>query len=40
MITNDQNILDLAFSVRWNINNPEDYVFQIADPTATVRADH
>ena len=38
MLTNDQNILDLAFSVRWNINNPEDYVFQIADPAATVRA--
>lgn len=38
MITADQNILDLAFSVRWNINNPADYVFQIADPKATVRA--
>lgn len=38
MITGDQNILDLAFSVRWNINNPADYVFQIADPKATVRA--
>ncbi|MEO9132228.1 MAG: FtsH protease activity modulator HflK [Sphingomonas sp.] len=38
MITGDQNILDLAFSVRWNINNPADYVFQIAEPKATVRA--
>ena len=33
-----QNLVDLAYSVRWNIRNPEYYVFQLADPTATVRA--
>ncbi|PAX07161.1 protease modulator HflK [Sphingomonas lenta] len=38
MLTRDQNLVDLAYSVRWNIRNPEDYVFQLADPTATVRA--
>lgn len=38
MLTGDQNILDLAFSVRWNIRSPEDFTFQIADPAATVRA--
>ena len=38
MITGDSNIINLAFSVRWNISNPEDYVFQIKDPTSTVRA--
>jgi len=38
MLTRDQNIIDLAYSVRWNIANPEDYVFQIADPRSTVRA--
>ena len=38
MITVDSNIINLSFSVRWNISNPEDYVFQIKDPTSTVRA--
>lgn len=38
MLTSDQNLVDLAYSVRWNIRSPEDYIFQLADPTATVRA--
>ena len=38
MLTGDQNIIDLAYSVRWDISNPQDYIFQIADPKATVRA--
>ena len=38
MLTQDQNIVDLAYSVRWDIQNPEDYVFQIAKPEQTVRA--
>jgi modulator of FtsH protease HflK len=38
MLTRDQNIIDLAYSVRWTISSAEDYVFQIADPRATVRA--
>jgi len=38
MLTQDQNIVDLAYSVRWDIVNPEDYVFQIAKPEQTVRA--
>lgn len=38
MLTQDQNIVDLAYSVRWDITNPEDYVFQIANPEQTVRA--
>lgn len=38
MLTQDQNIVDLAYSVRWDIANPEDYVFQIAKPEQTVRA--
>ncbi|WP_375381920.1 protease modulator HflK [uncultured Sphingomonas sp.] len=38
MLTRDGNLIDLAWSVRWNINNPEDYVFQIKDPRETVRA--
>ena len=38
MLTGDQNIIDLAYSVRWNIVNLQDYVFQIRDPKETVRA--
>jgi len=38
MLTGDQNIIDIAYSVRWNIANLQDYVFQIRDPRATVRA--
>ncbi|WP_447726832.1 protease modulator HflK [Sphingomonas koreensis] len=38
MLTQDQNIVDLAYSVRWDIANPEDYAFQIANPEQTVRA--
>ncbi|MET0246924.1 MAG: protease modulator HflK [Sphingomonas sp.] len=38
MITGDQNIVDLAYSVRWDVVNPSDYVFQFRDPRATVRA--
>jgi membrane protease subunit HflK len=38
MLTGDQNIVDLAYSVRWNISDPQDYAFQIREPDETVRA--
>ncbi len=38
MLTRDQNIVDLSYSVRWNIANPQFYVFQIDKPRDTVRA--
>ena len=38
MLTGDQNIVDLNYSVRWDISNPQDYAFQIAKPVETVRA--
>lgn len=38
MLTGDQNIVDLGYQVRWNIANPQDYVFQIRNPQETVRA--
>lgn len=38
MLTGDQNIVDLGYQVRWNIANPQDFVFQIRDPESTVRA--
>jgi modulator of FtsH protease HflK len=38
MLTSDQNIVDLDYSVRWQISNPQDFAFQIADPRSTLRA--
>ena len=37
-LTGDQNIIDLAYSVRWDIADPRNYVFQLAEPNNTVRA--
>lgn len=37
VLTGDQNIIDLAYSVRWNIRNAELYMFQIANPDSTIR---
>jgi membrane protease subunit HflK len=38
MLTRDQNIVDIGFQVVWNINNPADYLFNLADPADTIRA--
>ncbi|WP_374294789.1 protease modulator HflK [Sphingomonas sp.] len=37
-LTGDQNIVDLTYSVRWDIANPRDFTFQLAQPQETVRA--
>ena len=37
MLTGDQNIIDIAYSVRWNIRDPESYLFEIADPDEAIR---
>ena len=37
ILTGDQNIIDLAYSVRWNISEPERYLFQINAPEETIR---
>ena len=37
MITGDENIIDLAYSVRWNIRDPELYLFELQDPDGTIR---
>ena len=37
ILTGDQNIIDLAYSVRWNISDPELFLFQINEPEETVR---
>ena len=37
MLTGDENIVDVNFSVFWQINDPEKYLFNIRDPEGTVR---
>lgn len=37
MLTGDENIIDLAYTVRWNIRDPELYLFELADPDGTIR---
>jgi hypothetical protein len=37
ILTGDYNVIDLAYSVRWNIKNPELYAFRIADPETTIK---
>ena len=37
MLTGDQNIIDIAYSVRWNIRDPELYLFEIAEPDETIQ---
>lgn len=36
MLTGDQNVINLGYSVRWNISDPKDYAFQIAEPERTI----
>jgi membrane protease subunit HflK len=38
MLTRDENIVDIEFQVVWNISNPADFLFNLADPTDTIRA--
>ncbi len=38
MLTTDENIVDIDFDVVWNISNPADYLFNLRDPEATIRA--
>ncbi len=37
MLTGDQNIIDIAYQVRWNIRNPEQFLFELAQPKDTIR---
>ena len=37
MLTGDQNIIDIAYQVRWNIIDPEQYLFELAQPEDTIR---
>jgi len=37
MLTGDQNIIDIAYQVRWNIRDPEQYLFELAQPGDTIK---
>ncbi|HEX8641385.1 MAG TPA: FtsH protease activity modulator HflK [Allosphingosinicella sp.] len=37
ILTGDQNVINLAYAVRWNIKDPQRYLFQIAEPEETIR---
>ena len=38
MLTRDQNIVDIEFQVVWNVSDPAQFLFNLADPTDTIRA--
>jgi len=38
MLTGDENIVDIAFSVQWRINSAHSYLFNVEDPDRAVRA--
>lgn len=38
MLTGDENIVDLNFTVRWKIKDPEDFLFNVADPEHTIKS--
>jgi membrane protease subunit HflK len=37
MLTGDENIINLNYSVRWNIRDPELYRFELQDPDGTIK---
>jgi membrane protease subunit HflK len=37
MLTGDQNIIDIAYQVRWNISGPELFLFELAQPEETIK---
>lgn len=38
MLTQDQNIIDIEFTVQWRIANPGQFLFNLRDPETTIRA--
>lgn len=38
MLTGDENIVDIDFQVVWNINDAQQYLFNLAEPRETIRA--
>ena len=37
ILTGDQNVIDLAYQVRWNVRQPELFLFELAQPEDTIR---
>ena len=37
MLTGDQNIIDIAYSVRWNVRDPENFLFEVQNPEETIQ---
>jgi len=37
VLTGDENLIDLAYSVRWSKRDPEQFLFELQDPEATIR---
>ena len=38
VLTGDQNLVDLSYSVQWDISDPEKFAFEIAQPEENVKA--
>lgn len=38
MLTRDEAVVDIEFQVVWNVANPSEFLFNLADPANTVRA--
>jgi len=38
MLTGDENIVDISFQVVWNVRDSAQFLFNLADPTATIQA--
>ena len=38
MLTGDENIVDIDFQVVWNISDPREFLFNLADPRKTIQA--
>ncbi len=38
MLSSDQNIVDIRFSVQWSVSNPVDFLFNVRDPDDMVRS--
>ncbi len=37
MLTQDENIVDVDVAVKWQIKNPHDFLFNVYDPSSTIR---
>jgi membrane protease subunit HflK len=38
MLTGDENIMHVTFTVQWQVTNPQDFLFQVEDPEGTIEA--